>query len=475
MYLLDLFKLQIFSFGRVARLLADVVRHGVQLSNVLRMSPPTDEVAIQCDDDRITYRQLLTQSDSVAGYILNKWNVKQGTTVLLICENNMESIVVLLALSALGCNVKLIGSNNAALKLPQNISKQKIDLCIASTHDEHFYAPNLNVQWIVPKWKEAQAHRAQKKFVYARTRISVFTSGSTGVPKKAERSNTLLQYLKAIADLYSTLGLRDYHTVYQPVPIYHSYGLSALFLSLMFRKKIILSGKFEAAKAAREISLNAAEVAIVVPQMIHRLAEESVTGLRCIISSGDALPVHVFTNARAKFGDIIFNLYGTSETGLCTIAEPARLLNSPGTIGRPIAGCEVRLVQENGNTILQAKSGFGIRHGFISTGDVATRDQHGNYFIHGRLDDLIVINGVNVYPREIQDMAYTHPEIQHVTVKTILNEEGFKRIKLIMVTKSVTLNEQTFKDWWRNRFGTQFLPSVVELRDDDRHIKLMHG
>src|SRR5690606_3719365 len=153
--------------------------------------------------------------------------------------------------------------------------------------------------------------------------------GTTGAAKVTKRSNTLWQYLRVIVDLIKSLGLQSYRSVILPVPIYHSYGLSALFLSLMLNKKLVLVNKFNAAEMVHEINSNKVEVAILIPQMLFKISDDNLNSLRCIVCCADVLPISVFEKAKEKFGDIIFNLYGTSETGLATIATPEMLRVKP--------------------------------------------------------------------------------------------------------------------------------------------------
>jgi acyl-CoA synthetase (AMP-forming)/AMP-acid ligase II len=131
-------------------------------------------------------------------------------------------------------------------------------------------------------------------------------------------------------------------------------------------------------------------------------------------------------------------------------------------------------VDENGNKILHVKSDFAINRGYVRTGDIASVDEHGWYYVRGRADDLIVINGINVYPCELLQMAYAHEGVLYVGVKAFINENGFRRIRMILLAKPGSMvDEQRFKEWWVSKYGTKLLPSVVELKADDSDIKLM--
>lgn len=474
MYLIDLFNLRILTFRRVVRLMMDVFRNGIQLSNVMRMCLNQEVVAIKHRDKIISYRNLFDQTASVSGYLYQTYRIKQGSNILIIIDNSIPSIVLMMAVSALGCNIQVMGSIKDYDHFKRTIGTRKYDFIFCCIEEKLEYYNNTSIHFITPVWEEAISHQPYKPFVKVRTNLSIFTGGTTGLAKTANRSNTLWQYLRAIVDIVKSVRLQCYDSVILPVPIYHSYGLSALFLSLILNKKLVLINKFDPAEVAYEIQANKIEVAILIPQMLFKLLDYNLDSLRCIMSCSDVLPTSLLEASRRKFGNIIFNLYGTSESGLATIALPEMLAIKPDTIGRPIDGCELKLVNVDGKSILHVKSAFAMQKGYINTGDLVTRNQHGWFFFHGRADDLVIINGVNAYPKEIIEMAYKNEMIYHAVAKSYINEDGFKKLKLILQLRdSQTLNEDQFKDWWLLQYGTKFLPSAIEFREGDQHIKLM--
>lgn len=474
MFIIDLFSLKILTPKRVIRLLIHVFRNGIQLGNAMYMCDDENRIALKSNGKSITYSELFNLVASVSGYVHDIFKVKQGSNILVIVDNSIPSVVLLLALSALGCNIHVLRAIKDYEQFRSTVDLSNYDFVFSGIEEKCDYYDISSIHFVTPIWDEAVKHKGYEPFVKYRTTLSIFTSGSTGLAKRAQRSNTLWQYLNAISDVVKTLHLQKYRSVMLPVPIYHSYGLSTLFLGLMMNKTLILVNRFDPVEVGNEIRANNAEVAVLIPQMLNRLLNEDISCLRCIISCSDVLPITVLENARNKFGDIIFNLYGTSEAGLSTIATPKMLAARPDTIGRPIRGCKLQLVEENGNRVLYVKSGFAINRGYVRTGDIASIDEDGWYYIHGRTDDLIVMNGINIYPSELLQMAYTHESVQNARVKAITDVNGFKKIKIILLTKpGSTIDEQKFKSWWVLRYGTKLLPSIIEFKSDDGHIKLM--
>jgi acyl-CoA synthetase (AMP-forming)/AMP-acid ligase II len=431
-------------------------------------------IALRSGDIALSYNELFRSISAAGGYLFSTYHIRQGDRILVIADNSIPSIILMFALSSLGCHIHVIAPMKDRDQFKRTLGANTFDFLFSASRENHEYYDEFGIHFLTWQWTDVLTHKPYRPFVNHATNISFFTSGSTGIAKTAKRSNTLWQYLRAIADLVKTLQIFRYRSVMLPVPVYHSYGLSALFLSLMLGKTIHLVTKFEAADFAREIQNNKVEVAILVPQMLSGLLSYDLKSLRCIVCCADVLPTTVLQAARKNFGDIVFNLYGTSETGLATVATPAMLAVRPETIGRPINGCKLKLVEENGEYVLHVKSGFAMSRGYIRTGDIAFCDENGWYYLRGRVDHLLVINGANIYPFELLEMVYKHDDIQHAEVRSFVSEQGFRKIKLILQSKhSRPVNEQQFKDWWARQYGTKFLPTTVEFDATGYRSKLM--
>jgi fatty-acyl-CoA synthase len=473
-YLLDLFQTKVFTVGRLTRLLAHVIRYGVQLSNVLHMPADRRMIAIRSGDTALSYKELFRSISAAGGYLFSTYHIRQRDRILVIADNSIPSIILIFALSSLGCHIHVIAPMKDRDQFKRTVGGNTFDFIFSAVREEYEYYDELGIHFLTPRWADVLTSKPYQPFVNHATNISFFTSGSTGIAKTAKRSNTLWQYVQAIADLVKTLQIFRYKSVMLPVPIYHSYGLSALFLSLMLGKTIHLVAKFETADFAREIQNNNVEVAILVPQMLSGLLSYDLKSLRCIVCCADVLPTTVLQAARENFGDVVFNLYGTSETGLATVATPSMLAVKPETIGRPINGCKLKLVEEKGEYVLHVMSGFAMNRGYIRTGDIAFCDENGWYYLRGRIDHLLVVNGTNIYPFELLEMVYKHEGIQHAEVRSFVNELGFRKIKLILQAKySREVNEQQFKDWWARQYGTKFLPTIAEFEATGFRSKLM--
>jgi acyl-CoA synthetase (AMP-forming)/AMP-acid ligase II len=169
--------------------------------------------------------------------------------------------------------------------------------------------------------------------------------------------------------------------------------------------------------------------------------------LRVIAVSGSALRRELASPAMDTFGDVLYNVYGSTEVSAATIATPAELRAAPGTSGRPPLGTVVRLLDDDGRGErgrIFVGNGFlfqGYEHGderevldgLMSTGDVGHVDEQGHLFVEGRQDDMIVSGGENVYPREVEDLLAGHDRIREAAVVGVPDEAFGERLRAFVV------------------------------------------
>jgi acyl-CoA synthetase (AMP-forming)/AMP-acid ligase II len=236
----------------------------------------------------------------------------------------------------------------------------------------------------------------------------------------------------------------------------------------------------------------------VVPVMLQRILELPVEtiqkydlgALRVIAASGSALPGELAVKAMDAFGDVLYNLYGSTEVAWATIATPADLRAAPGTAGRPPRGTVVRLYGEDGALIEKAGvtgrifvanemlfegytggGGKDVIDGLMATGDVGHFDDGGHLFVDGRDDEMIVSGGENVFPREVEDLIADHEAIDEVAVIGIEDEKFGQRLKAYAVkTKGRSVSEADLKSHVkRNLAGYKVPREIVFVKELPRN------
>jgi fatty-acyl-CoA synthase len=210
------------------------------------------------------------------------------------------------------------------------------------------------------------------------------------------------------------------------------------------------------------------------------LARYDTSCLRVIALSGSALPGELATRAMDAFGDVVYNLYGSTEVAWATIATPKDLRAAPGTAGRPPMGTVVKLLDADGNEVAPGESGRifvanemmfdgytggggkEIVRGLMSTGDVGHFDADGLLFVDGRDDEMIISGGENVFPREVEDLLADHDAIEEAAVVGVPDDEWGQRLRAFVVLRDgAVLSEDDVQDYVKHNLARYKSPRDV--------------
>ncbi|MHC0039655.1 AMP-binding protein [Pseudoneobacillus sp. C159] len=470
-----LYQLKLLSLSGVTRLVAAITQFGVNLMVLLKIGERYgDHVAIVDDQETISYQQLLIRTENLASILKNQHSLKSGQKAAIFCENSIPMIKAIFALSSLGVDIYLLNVKMTKGELQRLIDHHQFDLLVYDDESLLTEVPfDKNKAFNILEGLETG-----EKVRLSRTsmgKLVLLTSGTTGVAKEAAHKPSIFYYLNPFLTMLKRLELVKYHTAYIATPIFHGYGLAVLLVFLALGKKVVISKGFEAEKACRLIKQNAVEVVTVVPLMVQKMQAcrtADLMSLKCIASGGARLNPKLVDEVTTCLGDVLYNLYGTSETGLNIIATPKDLRYSPKTIGRKISGMRLRILGENGQPVANGKIGqFCVKNkwsmkdrndAWIKTGDVGYRDGKGYYFLTGRIDDMIVSGGVNVYPIELEQVLSQHPEIVETAVIGMNDERFGQRLKaFVQKTENSSLSEDELFHWVRQRVANYQMPKEI--------------
>jgi acyl-CoA synthetase (AMP-forming)/AMP-acid ligase II len=261
-------------------------------------------------------------------------------------------------------------------------------------------------------------------------------------------------------------------------PIYHGFGLASLFVAVMLRVEVHFTTRFDAEQSCSLIARDRIQVVVVVPLMLQRMLKHdpnSLASLECIITGGAALSPVLAQETLEELGPKLFNLYGTSEAGFCIMGTPKLLGTKPQSIGRPIWGVRAKIANDADRAVGDGEIGrlcircaWAItRKSWVETGDVAYRDTEGDIFLCGRVDDMIVSGGENVYPVELERVLVQHPSVEAAAVVGIPDPEFGQRLKAVVVPKeNATLDLAILLDWLKPRVARYQMPAVTEFREE---------
>jgi acyl-CoA synthetase (AMP-forming)/AMP-acid ligase II len=249
-----------------------------------------------------------------------------------------------------------------------------------------------------------------------------------------------------------------------------------LLIGLALGAELYVTKRFEATQACTLIARHQVEVATLVPLQLQRMLRadpSALASLRCVIAGSAPLNPILARDALDQLGLILFNLYGSSEAGFAIMATPQLLNRKPGTIGRPLTGVRVRINGALGEELrnssvgqLAISSAWTLSgQGWINTGDLAYRDKDGDLMLCGRVDDMIVSGGENVYPIQLEQVLLQHPELDAVAVIGVPDPEFGQRLKAVVVVKpGAPSDEAALRAWLKPRVARYQMPAVIEFR-----------
>ena len=322
-------------------------------------------------------------------------------------------------------------------------------------------------------------------------RVVILTSGTTGTPKGAQRKQP--ESLDPAAALFSKIPLHAGERTMIAAPMFHSWGFAHFTLGMGLGSTLVLRRKFDPEDTLSATAQHECTALAVVPVMLQRILElppetidmYDLSALRVIAASGSALPGELAVKVMDRFGDVLYNLYGSTEVAWATIATPEDLRAAPGTAGRPPRGTVVKLVDEEGNEVAPGETGRifvgnemafdgytggGGKQslgGLLSSGDVGHFDAGGRLFIDGRDDEMIVSGGENVFPREVEDLLADHAAVDEVAVIGVDDEQFGQRLKaFVVVTRGADVDADELKDLVKANLARYKVPREIEFLDE---------
>lgn len=481
---------------RMARAMLAMAWNGPTLAGALAGATARYPLADAVVDDagRMSFTSLWSASDALARELRER-GVGPGTVVGLLARNHRGFVIALAGASKVGADLVFLNTGFAGPQLADVVEHEGVRVVI---HDDEFAGAvagcALDEAIGGAELAAIARRRSLVPFRPARTmgRTVILTSGTTGRPKGASRGGSPGS-VDSLTPLLTALPIRARDTVLVAAPLFHAWGLSHLGITLAMSSTALLQSTFDPERTLAMIAERRPAGLVVVPVMLQRIlalggetiARYDTSSLRYIASSGSALGASLATAVLHRFGPILYNIYGSTEVALATIARPEDLEQAPATAGRVAEGSTVRILDDDGNPLPAGQVGrifvgSGARFdgytggggkedigGLLSSGDVGHFDGEGLLFIDGRDDDMIVSGGENVFPAEVEDLLGAHPGVAEAAVIGVPDESFGQRLKAFVVRKpGVTMTAADVKEHVRSHLARYKVPGHVEFVDE---------
>jgi len=481
------FAIKTIGFKQFIRTILAVSKHGYTLLALLDSVKTRHDGrgVIEDEHEKLFYEDLYVQVLQFAYYLNDRYTIQSSSKVIIICSNSVSFIKSIFAVSGLGADIFLLNTNKKEAYYRDLLTTQKFDLIIGnaaiekefSTYGVPFFSCNKTIEISCKGGIRNIVKRKQGSII-------VLSSGSKGKPKMEKRKVAAIKFLYPLIDIINKLNLQDSKSVLISVPIIHGYGLAALLLSFFMGQRIYLSKKFDPDNTLKLLKTGV-DCWIAVPLMIQKVYSltELRTGLvKNIISGGDVLPPSVVKITHKATSSEIYNMYGTSETGICTIATNDDLLKYPDSIGKLVKGVNAKVAYEDRNSenqigelyVRASWSADNKSRDYWPTGDLVSLNKEGYYFYKGRKDDMMVIGGENVYPIELENAIYKNSIVKWVKAKSITDKNQRTIVHIDVVLKSkIKCKEEDLLNWISDKVPRYMIPKSITILHNEPVAKLM--
>ncbi len=464
-----------------------------------------DRTALVDELGTLTFGEIQRRTNALA-HAWSDEGIVEGDNVALLCRNHRGFVEAMVACSKLGAHALFLNTAFAGPQLAEVCAREQPRAIVFDEEFEQLVAGAAADRMRYVAWSDAgrapagttlledlveRGDRSDVVVPSAKGRIVILTSGTTGTPKGANRKQP--NSLDPVAGLVAKIPLRARERTLIAAPLFHSWGLAHLILSIGLSSTLVLRRRFDPEDTLRAIDEHGATALVVVPVMLQRILElgpkaigrHDTGSLRIIAASGSALPGELATHVMDTFGDVLYNLYGSTECAWATIATPADLRAAPGTAGRPPRGTVVRLYDAGGREVSPGETGrifIGselafdgytggggkeIVDGLMCSGDVGHFDEDGRLFVDGRDDEMIVSGGENVFPREVEDAISLLDGVEEVAAIAVDDADFGQRLRAFVVVRgAAAVTEQDVKAHVKARLARFKVPRDVVFVDE---------
>jgi acyl-CoA synthetase (AMP-forming)/AMP-acid ligase II len=488
---------------RVAQMLLALERYGLlggaAAAGAIRHG---DHIAIVDERGECSYKELDEHSNAIA----NAWR-EQGLEpeegVAILARNHRGFLESVFAAAKCGARIILLNTSFAGPQIREVAEREGTDLLV---YDDE-YSETLDGIDDPPRgrfraWVDKSADDTLDALIEggdtsgppkpgASPKITILTSGTTGTPKGAPRSEP--KSLGLIGGLLSKVPFKARETTELCVPMFHALGFAQALVGIGLGSTLVIRRRFDPETTLDSLEEHRATAMVMVPVMLQRtieLGEEEIkkrdtSSLRIIFLSGSKLAPELAKKSMDAFGPVVYNLYGSTEISYATIATPEDLKDDPSTVGKVVRGSVVKILDDDGNELPAGEGGRifvgnlsqfeGYTGGeskeevggLMSSGDLGHFDDKGRLYVDGRDDEMIVSGGENVFPAEVEELLSSHENIADAAAMGVDDEKFGQRLRAFVVLREgASLSEDDIKSYVKENLANYKVPREVVFVDE---------
>ena len=498
----------------LAGMVADIRRWGeIGMVPALNARRTPTRLAVIDDEGPLTFKELDDAANAVANGLL-AMGVKGGDGVAILARNHRWFVIANYGCARVGARTIMLNTEFSGPQI-KDVSEREgarliiyddeyteavkqsdpplgklralgtnpdaVDLSASAAGEVPSGSTDETLAELIARSSTAPAPKATK-----RSSIVILTSGTTGTPKGATRHTP--PTLAPIGGVLSSVPFKAGEVTSLPSPMFHALGYLHATIALTLGSTLVLHRRFKAVTVLEDVAKHNVTAIVVVPVMLSRMLDAfekmdtkpDLSSLRIVFVSGSQLGAELATRALKHLGPVIYNLYGSTEVALATIAGPNELQKNPATVGAVVRGTKIRILDDNGHELPQGEvgrifvgnsfpfegyTGGGnkqIIDGLLSSGDVGYFDHNGLLFVSGRDDEMIVSGGENVFPAEVEDLISGHPDVIEATALGVEDPDWGARLRAFVVVKEeAEVTEDAIKNYVREHLARYKVPREV--------------
>jgi long-chain acyl-CoA synthetase len=487
----------------------------IVLSENARLFP--ERTAVICDERRLTYGELETATNRLAD-AFSKLGLHPGQKMLVMLPNIPEFVVAYFGVLKPGGVVVPVNILYKAREIEYLLEdSQAIGLVACTEYLDEALDAFRNVDTChhlvlvdypgrAPALDEPGVHRFEDLLRSGSPEFEIvatspedtaaigYTSGTTGKPKGAELSHFNLFYQARVLPMLTTEAPLETDVRMAVLPLFHSYGQSCVMNTVLaMGSTLTLMPRFDPGRAMEIIARDKVTHFAAVPTMWVTMLNHpdrpkyDLSSLRVCNSGGAPIAVETLETFKDEYAFHIREGYGLTETSPTATWSQDPVVPRTGSCGKPIWGCQIKIVDDAGNTLppntdgevlirgVNVMKGYhnqpeataqAIRNGWFYTGDIGKLDEDGYLYIVGRKKDMILRGGFNIYPREIEELLYEHPAVAEAAVVGVKHPELGEEVKAVVYLKpGAAVSEDELKAYCKERIAAFKYPRIVEIRD----------
>ncbi|WP_433361551.1 acyl-CoA synthetase [Actinoplanes sp. CA-142083] len=492
---------------RLLRAAAGNARLGPQAALIMKAAAEhPDAPAVTDERGTLTYRDLDEQSNALA-HGLKALGLPDRSVVGVLARDHRGLLLAISGTARATLRLALMNTGLSRQQLAEVVAREKVRVVL---YDSEFAEVADGLPDDIPRyltWGSA----ADPPISSAATSIDdliaahpvtplplpdrpggfiILTSGTTGLPKGAPRTKVSPLASVLIADRipFPRQGAAVFAS-----PLFHSTGFGAWTVGLSLANHAVLLRRFDAESILRAIADHRAQMLVAVPTMLTRIlalgpeiiGKYDTSSLTTVFVAGSALAPELTSRFHDVFGEVIYNVYGSTEVAVASVAQPAESRRAPGTVGKPPVTVHVALFDENDRRVTGAgnhgrvfvRTGIPfegytdgqrkqIIDGYMATGDLGHFDGEGLLFIDGRDDDMVISGGENVYPVVVENLLAEREDVVEAAVIGVDDADFGKRLRAFVVpTDASDRDPQAIKDYVKGRLARYQVPRDVVFLD----------